>query len=138
MLVFGGEDSFVTGAREAFGSIPVTRLLDPSEIRTRNNSRIGLINIAVSSDLDSSLNNSFELFRSLAATFDSGPTFLVNIVSEDGAWGFETSKETGYISGAITGAAKSFSREYPETICKCLDIHPKSWRNMALKLPSEA
>ena len=125
VLIFGGEDSFVTGVREAFGSIPVTRLLDPNEIRTRNNSRIGLINIAVSSDLDSSLNNSFELFRSLAATFDSGPTFLVNIVSEDGAWGFEAPKETGYISGAITGAAKSFSREYPETICKCLDIHPE-------------
>ena len=125
VLVFRGEDSFITGVREAFGSIPVTRLLGPSEIQARNNSRIGLINIAASSDLDSSLNNSFELFRTLAATFDNGPVFLVNVVSEDGAWGFEAPKESGYISGAITGAAKSFSREYPETICKCLDIHPE-------------
>ncbi|MGP8283785.1 MAG: SDR family NAD(P)-dependent oxidoreductase [Desulfomonilaceae bacterium] len=125
VLVFRGEDSFVTGVREVFGSIPVTRLIDPGEIQARNNSRIGLINIAASSDLDSSLNNSFELFRKLAATFDNGPVFLVNVVSEDGAWGFEAPKDTGYISGAITGAAKSFSREYPETICKCLDIHPE-------------
>ena len=45
-------------------------------------------------------------------------------VSEDGAYGFECPSETGDIAGAVAGATKAFSREYPATTVRLLDFHP--------------
>ncbi|MDQ7785803.1 MAG: SDR family NAD(P)-dependent oxidoreductase, partial [Desulfomonilaceae bacterium] len=46
------------------------------------------------------------------------------VVSEDGAYGFESPTEQGYLAGEISGATKSFAREYPETRVRMLDLHP--------------
>ncbi|MGC8658686.1 MAG: SDR family NAD(P)-dependent oxidoreductase [Desulfomonilaceae bacterium] len=124
LLIIGGDDSFLTSIRKKFEPVPTTWLVDIAALDKRRNKRTGIVNLAFDISSDSELDNSFELFRKLAQTYDNGPVFLVNVVSEDGAWGFEAPKPTGYLSGAVTGAAKSFSREYPDTVCKCLDIHP--------------
>lgn len=124
VVILGAEDLFLSEIKKQLGAIAVTLLNGPTEIPSGQNRRIGVINVTTSSNIETALHSSFELFRSLAASFEHGPVFFVNIVSEDGAWGFESPQQTGHICGAITGAAKSFAKEYPKTICRCLDIAP--------------
>jgi len=126
LIIFGGHNGLVDGFQKVMGPVPVTALEDPKEIRTRRNRLLGVINISTRSNIRTSLDRSFELFLQLAATYDDGPVFMTNIVSEDGAFGFEGPDPAGYLFGAISGAAKSFSREYPRTICRCMDIHPEA------------
>ena len=124
IVILGADESFLSEIKKLVPSIAITRLDGPMEIASRKNNRVGVINVSTPINMQTALYSSFELFRALAASFEDGPAFLVNIVSEDGAWGFENPQQTGYISGAITGAAKSFSREYPKTVCRCLDVSP--------------
>ncbi|MGC8602261.1 MAG: SDR family NAD(P)-dependent oxidoreductase [Desulfomonilaceae bacterium] len=125
VLIFGDTTFDMAEIFEKFSPVPIVKLLDLVEIKARRNKRIGLINVASGIKSIGELYKIFELFQSLAHTFDDGPEFLVNVVSEDGAWGFDDPQPTGYISGAISAAAKSFSKEYPKTICRCLDVHPE-------------
>ena len=126
LIIFGGHTGLVDGFQKVMGPVPVTALEDPKEIGTRRDKLLGVINISTRSNIQTSLDRSFELFLELAATYEDGPVFMTNIVSEDGAFGFEGPDPAGYLFGAISGAAKSFSREYPRTICRCVDIHPEA------------
>ena len=112
LIIFGGHNGLVDGFQKAMGPVPVTALEDPKEIRTRRDKLLGVINISTRSNILTSLDRSFELFLELAATYEDGPVFMANIVSEDGAFGFEGPDPAGYLFGAISGAAKSFSREF--------------------------
>lgn len=125
IVILGTDDLFLSEIKKQVRSIAVTLLDGPIEIPSGQNKRVGVINVTTSFNIQTALYRSFELFLALAASFEDGPVFFVNIVSEDGAWGFENPQQTGYINGAITAAAKSFSREYPKTVCRCLDIAPK-------------
>ncbi|MFH0958356.1 MAG: SDR family NAD(P)-dependent oxidoreductase, partial [Pseudomonadota bacterium] len=125
LVILGGTDLLKERFRKIMGPVPVTALEDPKEIINRRDRLLGVINVSTRSNIQTALDRSFELFLQLASAYDNGPVFMVNIVSEDGAFGFRNPDSNGYLFGAISGAAKSFAREYPQTICRCVDIHPE-------------
>ncbi len=126
LVILGGNKRLLEGLQKIMGSVPVVALEDPGEIRNRRDRLIGVINVSTQTNIQRAVERTFKLFLELAATYDDGPVFMVNIVSEDGAFGFQNPDQSSYMFGAISGAAKSFSREYPLTICRCIDIHPKA------------
>ena len=69
-----------------------------------------------------SLRKTFELYLACATTFETGPSFLVTAVSEDGAYGFDVPSETGDIAGAVAGATKAFAKEYPDTFVRAAGL----------------
>ena len=87
--------------------------------------RTGIINLLPLSSSQDSPRKTFQLYLSLAAVLEEGPAFLVTAVSEDGAYGFEAPAPNSHEAGAVTGATKAFSREYPRTVVRMLDLHPE-------------
>ncbi|MFH1112944.1 MAG: SDR family NAD(P)-dependent oxidoreductase [Pseudomonadota bacterium] len=127
VLIVGGTDEVAQAVEDAFRSLGYGRFVRTAEPVIPEGSggrRIGIVNL-LPLELDpAAVRKTFQLYLSAAVTFDRGPVFLVAAVSEDGAYGFESPLEEGYLAGEMAGAAKSFAREYPETTVRMLDLHP--------------
>ena len=106
------------------GQSLVFRIEDSGELKNLVEGRTGIINILGTHDDDELERKSFELFLELARLFENGPAALITVVEEDGAFGFRAPKQCGYRIGALTGAAKSFAKEYPETFSRVIDLAP--------------
>ncbi|MBI5569934.1 MAG: SDR family NAD(P)-dependent oxidoreductase [Desulfomonile tiedjei] len=126
-VIVGGPADFADAVAEVMRQIgsPSVRLISegilPEELREK---RVGIVNLVPLEDSGSALDRTLELYLSCAAMFGHGPSFLVTVVSEDGAYGFENPSVDGYISGCVAGATKGFGREYPESRTCVLDVHP--------------
>ena len=141
VFVMGGPSELadaVTNALNVLGYPVVKRTTDPVLPKVSSTKRTGLINLFPMEGDNLSLRKTFELYLACASTFDTGPSFLVTVVSEDGAYGFDTPSETGHMMGAIGGATKAFSREYPDTIARLLDVHPGLGFDQAVEIISRS
>ncbi len=87
--------------------------------------KVGCVNLLAFSRSINPISETFELYRDLARQCDLGPVFLVCAVSEDGAFGFDTPASNCCEAGALCGATKAFSREYPQAIVRVMDLHPQ-------------
>ncbi|GEM_PF-84422 len=126
-LVFGGPDEVAAAVAHALlarGYSQVKRIARPELPPDAPNKRIGLINLFPLENGPEALRSTFELYLAAAAAFEDGPTFLVTAVSEDGVFGLENPSENAHLQGAAVGATKAFSREYPETRTRVLDLSP--------------
>jgi phosphopantetheine--protein transferase-like protein len=127
VLVFGGPSGLAEDVARMLGELGysnVKRITDPVVPESAAAKQTGLINLFPMDRDPLSLKKTFELYLTCAKTFETGPSFLVTAVSEDGAYGFDAPSETCDIDGAVAGATKAFSREYPETLARLLDLHP--------------
>ncbi|MFZ5865031.1 MAG: SDR family NAD(P)-dependent oxidoreductase [Thermodesulfobacteriota bacterium] len=102
----------------------VQRISNPAQIEQHAATRIGVVNLFPLSKNAQGLKNTFDLYVRLAKSYEKGPSFLVTLVSQDGAYGFDCPTTDGYLSGAAAGATKSFAREFPESTVRLLDAHP--------------
>jgi len=127
VIIAGGPEPLVAAIEQtilAAGHNHITRVDGPSLPENVASQRLGIINLFPLEDDPKRLSKTFGLYLALAASFDSGPAFLVTVVSEDGAYGFESPAADAHLSGAAAGATKSFAREFPETRVRMLDVHP--------------
>jgi len=126
VLIAGGPADLVQEMEAALRSVgyrSIVRVKESSIPKEFAEKRIGVINLFPMED-GMSPGKTFELCLSLAQTFEQGPDFLVSAVSEDGAYGFENPTAEGYKAGIVSGATKSFGREYPDACVRMLDLHP--------------
>lgn len=114
----------VENALIAGGLGSVVRLETLGELKNFAEGRTGIINLLGTQEEDQLERESFELFIELARLYENGPAALITVVEEDGAYGFRAPKQSGYKTGALTGAAKSFAKEYPETLSRVIDLEP--------------
>ena len=127
VLILGGSSGLAEEVSRTLGDLGysnVNRIADPVLPEDSSMKRIGLINLFPMEGDPASLRKTFELYLACAAIFETGPSFLVTAVSEDGAYGFDVPSETGDIAGAAAGATKAFAKEYPDTFVRLLDLHP--------------
>ncbi len=127
LLIVGGTDELAQAVEDAFRSLgyeKFVRITEPALPEGSGDRRIGIVNLFPLDLVPDSVRKTFQLYLSAAVTFEQGPAFLVAAVSEDGAYGFESPLQEGYLAGEISGATKSFAREYPETRVRMLDLHP--------------
>ena len=127
VLIAGGEADLaheVATALASIGYTNVVRIDEPGIPEGSGDRHMGIVNLFPTQLSPEAARATFQLYLSAATTFDQGPTFLVAALSEDGAYGFENPTNTGYLAGEISGATKSFAREYPDTRVRMLDIHP--------------
>lgn len=126
VLVAGGSDNLVEEVERSLAALGYPAILRCSAGSLPENlpTRVGIVNL-LPMDIDpAAVRSTLELYLSLARTYEQGPAFLVTAVSEDGAYGFEDPQPLGYLAGEISGATKSFAREYPECRIRMLDLHP--------------
>lgn len=127
VLIAGGPEDLaaeVEKALRALGYAKIVRLSGTSLPEDSANERIGIVSLFPVQFEESAVKSTFELYLSLAAAYEKGPAFLVSAVSEDGAYGFDKPVAGGYLAGEVSGATKSFAREYPETRVRMIDLHP--------------
>jgi hypothetical protein len=87
VLIFGGSSGLaeeVSRALDGLGYSSVNRITDPVLPQDSSTKRIGLINLLPMEGDPASLRKTFELYLACAKTFETGPSFLVTAVSEDG------------------------------------------------------
>jgi NAD(P)-dependent dehydrogenase (short-subunit alcohol dehydrogenase family)/phosphopantetheinyl transferase (holo-ACP synthase)/acyl carrier protein len=136
-LIFGGPDDLAEEVKTLMSAGPygtVERLGDAtSPADLKDGERIGIVNLFPAEPTDSALRSVFDLYLSLARGIEQGPAFLVTVLREDGAFGFERPAKEAHIAGAAAGATKAYAREYPETRVRLLDIHPESDRSDAAR-----
>ncbi len=128
VIVIGGPEDFSTRIAEAMkshGYSAVTTLTDVTSLEQFSGKKIGIIDLQALRPNDTSMRDSFALFLASATAFENGPAFFISVVSEDGAYGFNQPSDLGYIPGAVAGAAKSFAKEYPDSLVRVLDVHPE-------------
>jgi acyl transferase domain-containing protein/NAD(P)H-dependent flavin oxidoreductase YrpB (nitropropane dioxygenase family)/phosphopantetheinyl transferase/NAD(P)-dependent dehydrogenase (short-subunit alcohol dehydrogenase family)/acyl carrier protein len=128
VLIAGGEADLAHEVETALISIgykTVVRINEPIIPEESRGRHIGIVNLFPTRLSPDAVRATFELYLSAAVAFDQGPAFLVATLSEDGAYGFENPTDSGYLAGEISGATKSFSREYPDTRVRMLDMHPE-------------
>lgn len=115
---------FVEKQLRSTGHTQINKIENVEELQRLAEEETGIINLLgvdASDDVD---RKSFELFLEMAKLFEDGPASLVTVVKEDGAYGFRDPKDFGFRIGALTGAAKSFAREYPKTVSRVIDLNP--------------
>ncbi len=105
------------------GHKTIARVTEPALPPSAAEKRVGVINL-FPMEQENLPRKTFELCLFLAVTYEQGPAFLVTAVSEDGAYGFRNPTADGYKAGIVSGATKSFAREYPDTRVRMLDFHP--------------
>ena len=108
---------------KASGHKTIARITEPALPPTASGKRVGVINL-FPMEQEILPRKTFELCLFLAVTYEQGPAFFVTAVSEDGALGFREPTADGYKAGVVSGATKSFAREYPDTRVRMLDFHP--------------
>jgi acyl transferase domain-containing protein/NAD(P)H-dependent flavin oxidoreductase YrpB (nitropropane dioxygenase family)/NAD(P)-dependent dehydrogenase (short-subunit alcohol dehydrogenase family)/phosphopantetheinyl transferase/acyl carrier protein len=108
---------------KASGYSSVARVTEPALPPTASGKRVGVINL-FPMEQENLPRKTFELCLFLAVTYEQGPAFFVTAVSEDGALGFNNPTADGYKAGVVSGATKSFAREYPDARVRMLDFHP--------------
>lgn len=126
VLVAGGPDNLADEVERSLAALGYTTTLRCSAGSVPENlpARLGIVNL-LPMDIDPvAVRSTLELYLLLAKTYERGPVFLVTALSEDGAYGFENPQPQGYLAGEISGATKSFAREYPECRVRMLDLHP--------------
>ncbi len=106
------------------GHRDVSRIEEIGELHRFAGGATGIINLMGINPTDDLEKKSFEFFIELAGLFENGPAVLLTVVQEDGAYGFRSPQPDGFRIGALTGAAKSFAREYPETLSRIIDLNP--------------
>ena len=95
------------------------QLTDAKELPEK---KVGIVNLTPLENGDPT--RTFELYITLAQTFETGPVFLITVVSDDGALGFDQPSDTTHLAGVIIGATKSFGREFPQTRTTVMDVTP--------------
>ena len=137
VIVAGGPEALAETLQQAFkasGVGNVSRVEGPLLPEGLLGKRVGIVNLFPMDHNGQFLRESFELFLASAATFEQGPAFFVTVLSEDGAYGFESPTEEAGFCGAAAGATKSFAREYPETTVRVLDLHPDLTKDASVEL----
>jgi phosphopantetheine--protein transferase-like protein len=127
VIIAGGSADLADAIEEELhrlGYERVERLSQPAQIEQSPGTQIGVVNLFPFSEDAQGLKNTFDLFVRLAKSLENGPSFLVTLVSEDGAYGFDCPAAEGHLSGAAAGATKSFAREFPKSLVRVLDLHP--------------
>ena len=109
----------VTSALGGLGYSNVKRIAEPVLPEDSSTKRIGLINLFPMEGDPASLRKTFELYLACAAIFETGPSFLVTAVSEDGAYGFDVPSETGDMAGAVAGPPKPSPGNIPTRLYEC-------------------
>ncbi len=83
--------------------------------------------------VEADLKNSFELAQRLAGDLAesarSGGAFFTTVTRMDGAFGFSGRAVANPVQGALAGLAKTAAAEWPEVICRALDIDPE-WTDL--------
>ncbi|MBM3302247.1 MAG: hypothetical protein FJY85_20130, partial [Deltaproteobacteria bacterium] len=128
VLIAGGPEDLaleVERALRSWGCHDITRIAAPSLPDGSATRRVGIVNLFPMSLDPATVRQTFQLYLSAASALEKGPAFLVAAVCEDGAYGFEYPTQDGYLAGEVAGATKSFSREYPDTRVRMLDLHPE-------------
>ncbi|MDQ1239848.1 MAG: hypothetical protein QG577_2034, partial [Thermodesulfobacteriota bacterium] len=128
ILIIGGDSAIQEMLKPRFHKTvsPRIRVIEsPLDFGRGDGAEVGVINLLALSHNNDCVARTFDLYRTLAHDFHKGPTFLVTVVSQDGAFGFESPTENGYQAGTICGATKAFAREYPESIVRVIDFHPE-------------
>ncbi|MFO7708795.1 MAG: SDR family oxidoreductase, partial [Desulfobacterales bacterium] len=86
-----------------------------------------------SAAVEADLRNSFELAKALAGDLaESGrheSAFFTTVTRMDGAFGFSGRPFANPVQGALAGLAKTAAAEWPEVICRALDIDP-AWTDL--------
>jgi len=137
IIVAGGPEALAERLQQGFrdkGFGNVFRVREPVLREGLADKRVGIVNLFPMDHDDRFLRNTFQLFLAAAGAFDRGPAFWVTVLSEDGAYGFESPSEEAGSCGAAAGATKSFAREYPETRVRVLDLHPELGYETAVEL----
>jgi len=127
VLIFGGTDELAESVAREFrsqGDVQTRRILEAVLPEDTRGSRVGIVNLFPLATGCNPVNETFSLYAAFAGTFEQGPSFLVAAVSEDGAFGFQNPGKEGYLAGAVAGATKAFSREFPDARVRILDLHP--------------
>ncbi len=127
VIIAGGSSELIDETElmlRSFGCNALERRADPTLPQELVGTRLGVVNLFSTTDESKALNRTFQLLASCATLLDTGPSFFVTMVSQDGAFGFEHPQAHGYVAGAVAGAVKAFAREYPQCRTRLLDIHP--------------
>lgn len=127
VIIAGGAGELIDETEvmlRSLGCNDVERSGDPTLPQDLAGTRLGVVNLFSTTDESSSLNRTFQLLVSCATLLDTGPSFFVTMVSQDGAFGFENPQAHGYVAGAVAGTVKAFAREFPQCRTRLLDIHP--------------
>ncbi len=86
-----------------------------------------------SAAMDADLRNSFELTKALAGDLAESArhegAFFTTVTRMDGAFGFSGRAVSNPVQGALAGLAKTAAVEWPEVICRALDIDP-DWTDL--------
>jgi NAD(P)-dependent dehydrogenase (short-subunit alcohol dehydrogenase family) len=86
-----------------------------------------------STTTEADLKNSFELTRALAADLAESArgqgAFFTTVTRMDGAFGFSAQAVVNPLQGALAGLAKTAAAEWPEVVCRALDIDP-AWPDL--------
>ncbi len=126
IIISGSNDlaDYIEKGLNSGGHADVARIAEIGELKNLVLERTGIINLMGAIPDEVLDRKSFEFFVELARLFENGPTALLTVVQEDGAYGFRNPIPLGYKIGALTGAAKSFAKEYPETFSRVIDLNP--------------
>lgn len=130
VLIVGGDRHLTTAIESSLAEIGYDKIVTVDAIpepEALKGKRIGIVNLLAwnSQSADrSAMSDTFRLSINLAEAFESGPVFLITVVSEDGGFGFERPSPNGSVYGGIAGATKAFGREFPDCVVRMFDVHP--------------
>ncbi|MCU0586110.1 MAG: SDR family NAD(P)-dependent oxidoreductase [Desulfobacterales bacterium] len=83
-----------------------------------------------SANMEADLAHAFELTRTLGADLGEsarqGGAFFTTVTRMDGAFGFSGRPAAQPIQGALAGLAKTAAVEWPEVVCRALDVDPET------------
>ncbi len=129
VLIVGGPDERARAAADWFTSVgyqDVRRIAESSVPDGLQSKRVGVVNLIPWNAEATALSATLGLYVECARLWESGPAFLVTVISEDGAFGFDAPAANGYVSGAVAGATKAFGREYASSRVRVFDVHPET------------
>lgn len=128
VLIIGGPEELSLKLAEALvnlGYPEVQRVPDTPPLTGFASIRVGIVNLVGMEQDASRLPRTLQLYLTCANTWEKGPSFLLTVVSEDGAFGFECPASDAAVIGSLCGATKAFGREFPDTVTRVVDVHPE-------------
>ncbi len=125
--IIGGPKETAKAVKKAFqvkfkATVHVSAELKPKDSITKKS--VGIVNLIPLGPSADQLTETLKLYIALSNAFESGPVFLITVVSEDGEFGFKRPSSIPNGPGAVMGATKAFSREFKDTTVNAIDMSP--------------
>jgi acyl transferase domain-containing protein/NAD(P)H-dependent flavin oxidoreductase YrpB (nitropropane dioxygenase family)/NAD(P)-dependent dehydrogenase (short-subunit alcohol dehydrogenase family)/phosphopantetheinyl transferase (holo-ACP synthase) len=127
ILVVGGPERVGVAVEAALGAAGYGNVRRVDEIpgpEDFTGASVGAVYVRPLNPSDTLAEETFTFLRNLAIACETGPSFLVVVSSEDGAFGFENPSPFADSLGAVCGAVKSFAREFENSRVRLLDLAP--------------